>query len=56
MVGNGKGGRGDLTIFVMGYLNLIELKSNAADSIIDKKQYRKDRDPKELILNINKDV
>lgn len=52
-VGNGKGGRGDLTIFVNGLpLIWIELKSNAAgQSIIDaKKQYRKDRDPKELIF------
>lgn len=52
-VGTGNGGRGDLTIFVNGLpLIWIELKSNAAgQSIIEaKRQYRKDRNPSELVF------
>jgi type I restriction enzyme R subunit len=52
-VGTGKGGRGDLTIFVNGLpLIWIELKSNAAgQNIVDaRRQYIKDRSPSELIF------
>lgn len=52
-VGTGRGGRGDLTIFVNGLpLIWIELKSNAAGQNINnaKRQYCVDRDPSEQIF------
>lgn len=52
-VGTGRGGRGDLTIFVNGLpLIWIELKSNAAGQNINnaKRQYCVDRDPSEQVF------
>jgi len=52
-IGTGRGGRGDLTIFVNGLpLIWIELKSNAAGQNINnaKRQYCVDRDPSEQVF------